>query len=168
MQYKELLIGCGANLSKKIQYTTPNWQNLTTLDINPDHHPNVIWDLENIPLPFEDNSFDEIHAYEVLEHTGNQGDYKFFFNQFSDFWRILRPSGLFIGTCPAWNGHWAWADPGHKRIIQEETLFFLDQNNYTNTSTMTDYRSIYRADFKVWQTFYQDDIFTFILKTNKR
>src|SRR5215831_67169 len=89
-QTMELLIGCGKNHTKKL--TRPGheeWRELVTLDINPDHKPNVLHDLENLPLPFADDHFDEIHAYEVLEHVGKQGDYRFFFRQFEDFWRIL-------------------------------------------------------------------------------
>jgi predicted SAM-dependent methyltransferase len=90
--YRELLIGCGSRREKLIFFEgKKEWENVTTLDINQDHMPDIVWDLHNIPLPFEENSFDEIHAYEVLEHTGKQGDYQFFFDQFSDFWRILKP-----------------------------------------------------------------------------
>ena len=88
---KELLIGCGSNHEKKIVYDGINdWSNLITLDYNKDHNPDICWDLLSLPLPFKDQEFDEIHAYEVLEHLGQQGDYKLFFAQFSEFWR-LRP-----------------------------------------------------------------------------
>ena len=106
---KELLIGCGSNIDKRLALENHfGWGNLVTLDINPDHNPDVVWDLEKLPLPFEDNEFDEIHAYEVLEHTGSQGDYKFFFAQFHEFWRILKKDGVLFVTCPLWNGKWAW------------------------------------------------------------
>ena len=106
--YNELLIGCGGNHRKQLFIDNKrDWENLVTLDINPDHKPDVVWDLMNIPLPFFDNLFSELHAYEVLEHTGQQGDYQFFFAQFSDFWRILKPNGLLMGSCPQknLNGH---------------------------------------------------------------
>lgn len=89
---RELLIGCGSDLRKKLTADgTKEWTCLVTLDYCERHNPDVVWDLNNIPLPFDDNTFDEIHAYEVLEHTGTQGDYKFFFKQFEEFWRLLKP-----------------------------------------------------------------------------
>jgi SAM-dependent methyltransferase len=152
MTYSELLLGSGRNGRKKLIHPgTPEvWQNLTTVDINPDHNPDVLYNLEHLPLPFEDNSFDEIHAYEVLEHTGSQGDYKFFFSQFEDLWRILKPQGLLIGTTPMWNSVWAWGDPSHKRVIQKESFIFLDQEQYkiqVGKTAMSDFRYIYSGDF---------------------
>jgi len=65
----ELLIGCGNSRDKRLMRLgdTKEWSCLTTLDFSPDAKPDVIHDLEVLPYPFEDNSFDEIHAYEVLE-----------------------------------------------------------------------------------------------------
>ena len=75
---RELLIGAGRRPLKLLSRPDlKEWDNLTTLDLNPDHKPDVVWDLNNIPLPFEDSAFDEIHAYNILEHVGRQGDYKF-------------------------------------------------------------------------------------------
>ena len=41
----------------------------TTLDINPEHNPDVIHDLNKTPLPFEDNQFREIICHHVLNHV---------------------------------------------------------------------------------------------------
>lgn len=170
--YKELLLGCGSNWAKKIVPigTSNAWENLITLDNNSDHNPHIVWDMEKLPLPFDDNSFDEIHAYEVLEHIGTQGDYKFFFAQFEDFWRILKPDGLLVGTVPMWNSIWAWGDPSHKRIIQKESFVFLDQNQYkiqVGKTAMSDFRHIYSADYTgilLQETAFD---FSFILKAIK-
>lgn len=167
---KELLIGAGRRREKILFLEgDTSWHNLTTVDINPLLKPDIVWDLCELPLPFDDNSFDEIHAYEVLEHTGSQGDYKFFFNQFSDFWRILKPDGYLFVTCPWYTSKWAWGDPSHTRIIQPENLLFLDQKNYQGEpSAMTDFRYIYTADFQtVYQKRTEDDKFTFVLKSIK-
>ena len=149
---KELLIGCGSNHEKKIVYDGINdWSNLITLDYNKDHNPDICWDLLSLPLPFKDQEFDEIHAYEVLEHLGQQGDYKLFFAQFSEFWRLLKPNGYFLATCPSRNSVWALGDPSHTRIIQLEQLVFLSQEEYkiqNGKTTMSDFRNIYKADFK--------------------
>ena len=149
---KELLIGCG-RVRNKLLHTAenPQWEGLVTLDINSDHNPDIVWDLMDMPLPFEDDTFDEIHAYEVLEHTGAQGDYKFFFKQWSEFWRILKPKGMFFATCPEVGSVWALGDPSHTRVVQKENLVFLSQQQYINgvgTTPMSDFRYLYKADFE--------------------
>ena len=169
--YNELLIGCGSRRNKTIHPTNrPNWENLYTLDINPNHKPDFIWDLTNLPLPFEDDSFDEIHAYEVLEHTGNQGDYRFFFAQFSDIWRILKPGGVLFGTTPHYTSSWAFGDPSHTRTIQKESFIFLDQAAYkglVGVTPMSDFRHIYTADFSFGYCVEENGNFQFGLEAVK-
>src|SRR5207253_648488 len=107
--------------------------------------------LENHPLPFENESFDEIHAYEVLEHLGGQGNWRFFFAEFTEYHRILAPHGSLYAAVPAWNSFWAWGDPSHKRIINEGTLSFLSQEEYAKQvgkTAMSDFRFCYRVDFR--------------------
>jgi predicted SAM-dependent methyltransferase len=150
----ELLIGAGSNHSKRMTVDGTNrFSNLVTLDYNADHKPDVVWDLHQLPLPFADNSFDEIHAYEVLEHVGSQGDYRCFFAQFTEFWRLLRPGGFFMATCPSRHSRWAWGDPSHTRILTQEQLHFLTQEHYrreVGVTTMSDFRNIYQADFQTY------------------
>jgi len=171
----ELLIGCG-NRRKKMfgipDVTPEDWTELVTLDIDEDLKPapDVIWDLNNLPLPFDDDMFDEIHAYEVLEHTGTQGDWRFFFNQFYEFWRILKPGGLFFGTTPMWDGIWAWGDPGHRRIISSGTLVFLSHKEYkiqVGNGAMTDYRKYWDGDFELFAAKEEGETFGFVLKAIK-
>ena len=147
------------------------WDGLVTLDMDKSHGPDVVWDLDRLPLPFEDNSFDEIHAYEVLEHIGDQGDWRTFFNQFSEFWRILKPGGHFMATVPGYDSPWAWGDPGHRRIITRGSLVFLSQDEYSKQvgkSSMTDYRFCYSADFKHICSSMENGITAFILEAVKR
>lgn len=150
--FKELLIGCGSRTNKDIYLNNQDkFLNVTRLDINADHDPDVVWDLRQHPLPFEDNTFDEIHAYEVLEHLAQQGDYLFFFAEFSEYWRILKPNGFFFASVPDRKSPWAWGDPSHRRLIQPQTLVFLDQTEYekqVGNTQMSDFRYLYKANFK--------------------
>ena len=165
----ELLIGCGNSRVKQMHLPdAEQWQELVTLDMMDDCKADIVHDLNVLPYPFTDEKFDEIHAYDVLEHCGKQGDWRFFFDQWSEFWRILKPAGLFFGACPAWDSEWAWGDPSHTRIISQSSLVFLSQRMYQNgvgKGPMSDYRSYYHADFElVYTNIAADKKFRFTLR----
>jgi len=169
---KELLIGCGSNRQKKLGFKPhEEWEGLVTLDHERRHNPDIVHDLNQVDLPFSNDTLDEIHAYEVLEHCGKQGDWKFFFAQFEEFWRILKPDGLFFATVPHWQGVWAWGDPSHTRVIPTASLVFLNQPQYTaqvGITPMSDFRSFYRADFDILHTHEDKELGTqFVLKAIK-
>src|SRR5262249_71710 len=128
-------------------------------------------DLNVLPYPFCDEEFDEIYAFEVLEHVGRQGDYKFFFAQWEEFYRVIKPNGLFFGSCPLPQSPWAWGDPSHPPLISLESLCFLDKNTYANQvgkTALSDYRSIYKANWRlVWEQKSHDARQMFALKAVK-
>lgn len=164
----ELLLGCGNRREKqvKVKDCPQDWCELVTLDWDEGVNPHVVHDLTKMPLPFDNDMFDEIHAYEVLEHCGAQGDWRLFFDQFSEFHRILKPGGIFVATVPPWDSIWAWGDPGHTRVISEASLVFLCQENYEQLgkTAMTDYRRWYKADFKLLFAGEKDGAFVFVLR----
>lgn len=168
----ELLLGCGKNWAKQITFDRipKDWVELITLDVDPGAKPSVLHDLNDLHLPFEDDQFDEIHAYEVLEHCGRQGDWRFFFDQFTEFWRILKPGGYFCATVPLWDSMWAWGDPGHSRVISEGSITFLVRPAYeeqVGKTSMTDYRGWYKGDFDVIGTSEEKGVFGFVLQAVK-
>lgn len=177
----ELLLGCGASRSRRLGIDgRKGWTELVTLDHNPDHKPDVLHDLEVLPYPFDDSTFDEIHAYEVLEHLGSLGDWRSFFAQFSELWRILKPDGFLAATCPSYRGLWAFGDPSHRRVINNGTLTFLDQARYLECGTVdengsesprSDFRHWYKADFvTAWVDLHNEasgKFFAFVLKAVK-
>jgi hypothetical protein len=148
---RELLLGAGQSRDKRIWLKEASqFQNLVTLDINPDAKPNVLFDLEIPRLPFKDDSFDEIHAYEVLEHVGMQGDWRFFFKQFDDFARVLVDQGVMFITSPPYDSSWLWGDPGHTRFMGLEVYTFLSRKQYDiqlGKTPMTDYRRCFVSDW---------------------
>lgn len=149
---RELLVGAGSARDKRVWFDkNSTFANLVTIDINPDGRPSVLADLGSLPLPFKDNSFDEIHAYEVLEHMGVQGDWRFFFAQFDEFARILVPNGIFVATSPPATSKWLWGDPGHTRYMGPEVYTFLQRHEYSKqigNTTMTDYRRYFKSDWE--------------------
>ena len=167
----ELLIGSGSSTIKRLKIDDNNvFQNLTTLDYNADHKPDVVHDLMVFPYPFADNTFDEVHAYEVLEHTGQQGDWQFFFKQFSELHRILKPNGHLLATCPSRHSAWALGDPSHTRVLQPEQMTFLSQAEYekqVGVTPMSDFRFVYKADFEPVYLNDDKETFVFILKAIK-
>lgn len=167
----ELLLGCGAARVKKLASVgRTEWKGLVTLDFAETHKPDVVHDISKLPLPFDDNTFEEIHAYEVMEHVGQQGDFRFFFAQWSDLWRILKPGGRFFGTSPHMTSAWAWGDPGHTRIISAEALTFLCQPEYARQvgkTAMSDYRFCYKADFDSIFMRNKDGTFEYVLEAVK-
>lgn len=175
--YRELLMGCGNKRDKIIWRpgADAQWHDLICMDMDEACRKEAdesfyVWDLMHLPYPFTQNYFDEIHAYEVLEHMGAQGDYQTFFDQFTEFHRIMKPKGIFCGTVPAWDSIWAWGDPGHTRVINAGTLTFLSQEQYKNQvgrTPMNDYRHVYKADFSLLHLEEKGERILFVLEAIK-
>ena len=118
----------------------------TTLDISPAAKPDYVFDLEVIngsTYNLPGGRYDEIHAYDVLEHFGRQGDYRGFFYTFNAFHRALVPGGLLFATVPEHDSIWAWGDPGHTRVILPQTIAYLEKEHYQQLgrTRCTDYRA---------------------------
>jgi SAM-dependent methyltransferase len=146
-----LLLGAGHSRAKKVWIVSaPDWtEPLITLDMGPECGADVVHDLEQRPLPFPDDYFDEIAAYDVLEHVGNQGDWRGWFDEFAEYWRILKPGGYFGIIVPIGND--AFADPGHTRFIHQNHFGMLNQNVYQvcidDKQPITDYRWYWKKNF---------------------
>jgi SAM-dependent methyltransferase len=168
----ELLIGCGNSRRKKLKFhADDDWTELVTLDHDPNCGADVIHDLSTFdPWPFDDGKFDEVHAYEVLEHIGQQGDYRKFFHDFGEIYRVLKPGGILAATCPSWQSKWAWGDPSHTRIVSDASLVFLDRTEYqkqVGRTAMTDFRWLWAGDFEPIHLDDNGKSFAFGLKAHK-
>ena len=151
---KTLFLGAGGKTEKLIKFPfleRDEEEEITTLDIV--EPADLIFDLSRLHngerLPFADDEFEQIHAYEVLEHYGMQGNWRGFFMEWTEFHRILKMGGCFALTVPTPNGPQQFGDPGHSRGFNPITFSFLKQLNYENAEgePRTDYRSVWKGNF---------------------
>jgi len=94
---KKLNIGCGEE--HKEGYINLDWQSLTK--------PDVEHDLNKLPYPFNDNSFDLVEAFHVLEHLDKP------FNVMKELHRILKPGGELIIKVPHFSRGFTHAEHAH-------------------------------------------------------
>lgn len=75
------------------------------------HRPeiDVVWDLNVLPWPWADNSFQMIVASAVLEHLNLD-----LVQSMNEAWRILQPKGMIYLKLPFWNCDIGWWDPTHR------------------------------------------------------
>lgn len=169
--YRELLIGCGNSRDRRYNGNwRDGWTALTTMDHNPHCGADIVHDLDVTPWPVGDSEFDEVHAYEVLEHLGGQGDWRAFFRHFQEIWRVLKPGGVLVATVPSWRSEWAFGDPSHTRVITPGTLLFLSrkqQDAGVGNGPMTDFRHVWTGDFDIVYSNCDDHFHRFVMQAVK-
>lgn len=152
-----LLIGCGNSRIKKVHFEgNSEWAGkLVTADMNPNCDPDYLLDLDiswwKKSLPWNDDTFDEIGAYDCLEHWGKQGDWRGWFDEMAEYHRILKPGGTMGILVPV--GGDALADPGHVRFFHANWFYMLAQDFYAKAIAMdmpvTDYRWYWKKNFEI-------------------
>jgi SAM-dependent methyltransferase len=78
----------------------------------------------NEPLPLEDESFDIVHADQVLEHISN------LIGLIYEIHRILKPGGILIAHVPYFRSSWAHIDPTHVRSFTIQSMNFYVKGNH--------------------------------------
>ncbi|MFC1504033.1 methyltransferase domain-containing protein [Spirochaetota bacterium] len=79
----------------------------------------VVHDLNKYPWPFENDSFDEIHMKEIIEHLPNT------IKVMEEIHRILKPSGSVHIRVIYWNHRHSISDPQHVSFFNEVTWEFF-------------------------------------------
>lgn len=94
-----LSVGCGK---------TPAKENVIRLDISRAVEPDVVWDLNEFPYPFETSFFTAIECFDVIEHVADIP------KVMEEFYRILEPNGVVKITTPHFSSANSFIDPTHK------------------------------------------------------
>ena len=115
MEADRLNLGCGTDIR-------PGYVNLDAASLP---GVDVVHDLAELPLPFEDERFVEIVCQDVLEHLS---DYP---RLMGELHRILRPGGRLHVRAPHFTSRAVWLDPTHKVSFSVDTLrFFVSGDAY--------------------------------------
>lgn len=129
MSTRHLDLGCGLNPKNPYKMDL-----IYGCDIRPinslDTPLNFEYSQSNLatdPIPFGDNYFDSVSAYDFLEHIPRQiaipsGEV---INPFvilmNEIYRVLKPGGLFLASTPAYPSIAAFTDPTHVNFITDQT-----------------------------------------------
>ena len=130
---KTLDLGCGREPKNPF-----NAQEAYGIDIREDVDKKIVRaDLIIEPIPFEDQSFDFVTAFDFIEHIPRilyrPHRTNPFIDVMNEIYRVLKVSengGKFLSLTPAFPQSAAWRDPTHVNIITEETFpLYFDQKN---------------------------------------
>ncbi|MBR9706713.1 methyltransferase domain-containing protein [Candidatus Pacearchaeota archaeon] len=112
----KLHLGCG--IDKKAGYVN--------IDRSDQVNPDLVWDLEETPLPFEDNSITEVVANHVFEHLYN------FVPLMHDLRRICVPGAKIKIKVPFYSTWGQYNDPTHVRFFSPFTFNYFQKGNYSH------------------------------------
>jgi predicted SAM-dependent methyltransferase len=91
------------------------------IDISKTVKPDIVLDISNEPLPFEDDSCEIIEAIDFFEHI------LYPIPVLNECWRVLKKNGLIIIEVPMAGTNDFYKDPTHVRPFVPETFkYFAD------------------------------------------
>jgi SAM-dependent methyltransferase len=105
-------IGCGNN----------KFPGSLGMDVNPRTAADVIHDLDDLPYPFADNSFDEVIGRHVIEHVANP------LAVMCELHRITRAGGLVKLVAPHWTNPDFATDLTHRNHLNSYSFRNLTQD----------------------------------------
>ena len=151
-------LNIGSGLTRMEGFTNVDCVQCT--DDKGNQYTDVICDIEKEPLPFADNSVDEIACYELLEHIEN------LIFVMNEMWRVLKPEGILKGKVPKEGGRGAIADPTHKRIFITDTFdYFTGVNRHNSFRPKRPGNADYNV--KPWYKIFVNNGINFTLRPRK-
>src|SRR5205823_12559396 len=110
---RTLDVGCGIN----------KYPGAIGIDRNPATSADVLCDLDRIPYPFADNSFDQLRAIHVIEHVSDV------IRSMEEFHRLVRPGGRIRIETPHYTDFSSFCDPTHRWHLNTFSFRYFGENN---------------------------------------
>ena len=149
MSTKTLDLGCGAKPRNPYKM-----DEVYGIDIREDLEAKIYKaDLAIEPIPFDDNFFECVTAFDFIEHVPRiiyAPSRRFCFVELmNEVYRVLKPGGLFLSYTPAFPRPEVFRDPTHVNIITEETfpLYFDDR---TRLAAMYGFKGYFKIENQSW------------------
>jgi ubiquinone/menaquinone biosynthesis C-methylase UbiE len=106
-------VGCGIN----------KYPGAIGIDRNPDCRPDVVCDIDRIPLPFADGSFDQLRAIHVIEHVSDV------IRSMEEFHRLVRAGGRVRIETPHYTDFSSFCDPTHRWHLNTFSFRYFGEDN---------------------------------------
>ncbi len=141
MKNKHLDLGCGAN--PRNPYNADELFGIDILERHNSKLSNFTYKSANVILdkiPFDDNYFDSISAYDFIEHIPRlidiNGKIVFpFIDLMNEIYRVLKPDGILYAITPVYPKESVFVDPTH--------VNFLTQNSHKYFTSPYNWASMY-------------------------
>jgi SAM-dependent methyltransferase len=98
------------------------------VDISADTDADLVRDLNEVPYPLEDSSFDNVLLQDVIEHVANPYDIM------AEVHRVLRPGGRVQLRTPHFSSALAYGDPTHRHYLSAAAIRSLADPGFAHYS----------------------------------
>jgi SAM-dependent methyltransferase len=111
-----LNLGCGRKV----------FPDAVNLDVTPRTNPDVVHDLNQVPWPFADDSFNELRAYDILEHLDD------LLSVMEEVHRVCKAGATVKITVPHYSSSNAFTDPTHRHFFSLCSFDYFTEENATS------------------------------------
>jgi len=150
---KSLDLGCGVTPKNPF-----NADEVYGIDVREDLESKIKKaDLVIDPIPYADETFDYVTAYDLIEHIPRviyaPVRRKPFVELMSEVYRVLKPGGIFLSSTPGYPHAAAFIDPTHVNFISEGTLpyYFGDKAADSPWAIIYGFKGAFAVKSEEWQ-----------------
>jgi hypothetical protein len=98
----------------------------------------IVMDLGKEKWPWEDNSVEEVHCYNLIEHLTNLNQKYERIHFFNELYRVLKKGSQANISTPHWCSMRHYGDPTHCEPLSELGFFYLNEEWRRNNAPHTD------------------------------